>query len=137
MTMKPKRDIEYVGKVEKAIADKYGEEAVANPRSLWDEEKEDAYLKQAEENAKKHYEKDKDDDIIEKDGIFVSKKLLNKSNTEKCNVCNKYMLSSKDKVYLFKWDSCHSCYIKWIEGREERWQEGWRPHRGDENGKQD
>lgn len=136
MTMKPKRDIEYVGKVEKAIADKYGEESTVNPRSLWDEEKEKNYIKQAEENALKYYEKEKDDDIIEKDGIFVSKKLLNKSNTEKCNVCSKYMLSSKDKVYLLKWDSCHSCFVEWIDGREERWKQGWRPNRGDENGKQ-
>ena len=127
MTWKPKRDIEYVGKVEKAIADKYGEESVVNPRSLWDEEKEEDYIKQAEENAEKYYKKEEDDDIIEKDGIFVSKKLLNKSNTDNCNVCKKYMLSSKDKVYLSKWESCYSCYIKWIEGREERWLSGWRP----------
>ena len=54
MTWNPKRDIEYVGKVEKAIADKYGEEATVNPRSLWDEEKEEQYLEQAKENAEKY-----------------------------------------------------------------------------------
>lgn len=127
MTMKPKRDIEYVGKVEKAIADKYGEESVVNPRSLWDEQKESQYLEQVKENAEKYYKKEEDDDIIEKDGIFVSKKLLSMSNTEKCNICNKYMLSSKDKVFLFKWECCNKCYIEWVEGREERWKQGWRP----------
>lgn len=130
MTMKPKRDIEYVGKVEKAIADKYGEESVVNPRSLWDEEKESQYLEQVKENAEKYYKKEEDDDIIEKDGIFVSKKLLSMSNTEKCNICSKYMLSSRDKVFLLKWECCNNCYIKWVEGREERWQNGWRPTEG-------
>lgn len=130
MTWKPKRDIEYVGKVEKAIADKYGEEATVNPRSLWDEEKEQEYIEQAKENAEKYYKKEEDDDIVEKDGIFVSKKLLNKSNTDVCNVCNKYMLSSKDKVFLLKWDCCNECYIRWVEDREERWTSGWRPDKG-------
>ena len=33
-------------------------------------------------------------------------------------------LKSFGKVYE------HSCYIKWIEGREERWLSGWRPQDG-------
>jgi hypothetical protein len=127
MTWKPKRDIEYIAKVEKAITEKYGEEATINPRSLWDEEKEKEYLEQVKENVEKYSKKQEEDDIMEKDGIFVSKKLLTKSNTDKCNTCNKYMVSSKDKVYLLKWDCCHNCYIKWVENREERWAEGWRP----------
>lgn len=127
MTWKPKRDIEYVGKVEKAIADKYGEETTVNPRSLWDEEKEKEYIEQAKQNAEKYYKKEEDDDIVEKEGIFVSKKLLTKSNSNFCPVCDKYMLSSKDNVFLLKWDCCHLCYIKWVEGREKRWNEGWRP----------
>ena len=130
MTWKPKRDMEYVGKVEKAIADRYGVESTVNPRSLWDEEKEKDYIKQAEENAAKYYKKEEDDDIVEKDGIFISKKLLNKSNTDACNICSKYMLSSKDKVFLLKWNCCNDCYIQWVEGREERWKNGWRPEKG-------
>lgn len=131
MTWNPKRDIEYVGKVEKAIEEKYGEEATVNPRSLWDDEKEKEYLEQAKDNAEKYYETDKDADIVEKEGIFISKKLLNKSNSNSCPICNKYMLSSKDNVYLLKWDCCHLCYVKWVEDREERWQKGWRPERSE------
>ena len=127
MTMKPKRDIEYVGKIEKAIADKYGQEAVVNPRSLWNEEKEREYVDQVKENAEKHFKVEEDDDIVEKDGIFISKKLLNKSNTNFCEVCNKYMLSSRDEVFILKWDCCYSCYTTWVEDREERWKTGWRP----------
>lgn len=129
MTMKPKRDIEYVGKVEKAIADKYGKEAVVNPRSLWDEEKEKEYLQQAKDNAEKYYEKDEDNDIVEKDGIFVSKKLLSKRNAKSCPVCSKYLVNSKDSVYIGKWDCCYTCYIQWVEDREERWNTGWRPNK--------
>ena len=132
MTWKPKRDIEYVGKIEKAIADKYGEEATVNPRSLWDEEKEKEYLEQAKQNAEKYYEKEEEDDIVEKEGIFISKKLVSKSNASSCPICDKYMLSSRDNVFILKWQCCHNCYIKWVEDREERWASGWRP--GENNG---
>lgn len=130
MTWKPKRDMEYVGKVEKAIADKYGEEATVNPRSLWDEQKEQEYLEQAKKNAEKYYEKEQDDDIVEKDGIFVSKKLLNKSNANSCPVCSKYLAGTRDSIFILKWECCEQCYINLVEGREERWIAGWRPEKG-------
>jgi hypothetical protein len=129
MTWKPKQDIEYIGKVEKAIKEKYGEEATINPRSLWDEQKEQEYLEQVKQNATKYYEKDQDDDILESDGIFISKKLLSKSNSTSCPVCDKYMMDSKQSVYIAKWQCCHDCYIKYVDGREDRWLTGWRPER--------
>lgn len=130
MTWNPKRDIEYVGKVEKAIADKYGEEATVNPCSLWDEEKEEEYLEQAKENAEKYYETEKESDIVEKDGIFISKKLINKSNANSCPVCSKYLTGTRDNVYILKWECCKNCYVKWVEDREDRWKDGWRPIEG-------
>lgn len=129
MTWKPKRDIEYIGKVEKAIKEKYGEEATINPRSLWDEQKEQEYLEQAKQNATKYYEKDEDDDILENDGIFISKKLINKSNAKSCPTCEKYLADNRDSVYILKWDCCYKCFINYVDGREERWQSGWRPER--------
>ena len=38
---------EYVAKLEKAISQKYGEEATHNPRRFWDEEKEKQYIEQS------------------------------------------------------------------------------------------
>ena len=32
---------------------------------------------------------------------------------------------SQEKV---KFDCCHKCYIQYVEDREERWIEGWRPN---------
>ena len=42
--MKPKKDLNYIAKVEKAIAKKYGNIAIQNPASFWDEEKEKKYI---------------------------------------------------------------------------------------------
>lgn len=133
MTSKPKKTIEYLGKLEKAIADKYGEEAITNPRSLWDEEKEKDYIEQAKENAEKYYKSDEEEDVIEKDGIFISKKLLNKSNAKSCPICDKYLADIKDSVFLLKWECCHNCFIQWVEDREDRWKTGWRPNKGKQN----
>ena len=37
----------------------------------------------------------------------------------------------KDDLYMNKFECCHTCYIQWVEGREERWESGWRPEKQD------
>ena len=32
-----------------------------------------------------------------------------------------------DDIYFTKFDCCETCYIKYVDGREQRWLEGWRP----------
>ena len=66
-----------IAAIEKAIKEKYGAEAVVNPKSDWDENKEKEYLDQMKE-------------------------LYSKNNKKRE-------------------------YSKFVEGREERWLEGWRP----------
>ena len=132
MAWKPKKDMEYVSKVEKAISDKFGEEATINPRSLWNDEKEKEYIEQAKENAEKYYKTDEEEEIVESEGILISKKLLNKSNAKSCPVCDKYLADTRDSVYLLKWECCYKCFVQWVEDREERWKTGWRPDKGNE-----
>ena len=48
------KDLNQIAAVEKAIAEKYGAEAVANPKANWDEIKEKEYLKQMKELYQKH-----------------------------------------------------------------------------------
>ena len=43
------KDFDRIAAFEKAIADKYGNEAVQNPRANWDETKEEEYLQQMKE----------------------------------------------------------------------------------------
>ena len=44
------KDPNYAVKVEKAIANKYGKEAVVNPKSQWDNDKEKQYLDELKTN---------------------------------------------------------------------------------------
>jgi hypothetical protein len=64
---------------------------------------------------------------VDINGIKVSKKLLNKEPRKNCLVCGKFPKQSMDDVCLLKFECCHSCYIQYVEDREERWKKGWRP----------
>ena len=44
-----------------------------------------------------------------------------------CPVCGKYSFQLKDDLYMNKFDCCYECFIQYIQGREERWDSGWRP----------
>ena len=120
------KDPNYVVKVEKAIAEKYGEETIQNPKAYWTDDKEKEYVKQLKDLYKSS--KEKDDHQIDVGGVFISEKLITKESKRSCPVCNTYSFKSNDDVYMAKFDCCEKCYIQWVEGREERWLKGWRPH---------
>ena len=123
-----KEDPNYAIKVEQAIAKKYGKETVVNPKSQWDDEKEKKYLDELKEV---YYNdiKEEDHDKEEVDGVFIPKKLLKEESNRSCSTCKTYSFKSKDDVYMTKFGCCWNCYIQYIEGREERWKNGWRPNK--------
>ena len=116
-----------IARIERAIAEKYGAESIVNPRAGWDEKKEKAYLKQMQEFYQKVQLNEESQEKIDINGIKVSKKLLNRESLISCSVCGSFSKKSMDDVCLTKFTCCYTCYIKYIEDREERWEEGWRP----------
>ena len=122
-----KKDLNYIAKLEQAIAKKYGDEAIRNFRADWDDKKEKEYLEQLKKLAKKDQKRRDKEELVEKEGFFVSKKLLTKENKRICPVCSNYSFDRRDSLYMAKFECCHRCYIVWIEDREERWLGGWRP----------
>ena len=122
------KDLNKIAAIERSIAEKYGEEAIQNPRANWDEEKEKEYLQQMKEFYKKVNKNEEHQEKIDINGIKVSKKLLNRESLKTCSVCGRFPKKSMDDVCFVKFDCCNTCYIKYIEGREERWREGWRPN---------
>jgi len=121
-------DYDHIAAVEKAIAEKYGSEAIENPRSKWDEKKEKEYLLQMQELYSKQKKNEESKEKIEINGIKVSKKLLNREQLRSCPVCGRFPRKSLDDVCLIKYDCCNKCYIQYVDGREQRWKEGWRPN---------
>ena len=123
-----KKDPNYVVKLEKAIAEKYGEEAIQNPKKNWNEEKEAQYV----EDLKVLYEKRQTtdcEDKVEVDGVLMDKKLFSRESKRSCPVCNTYSFSKRDDVYMTKFQCCEKCYIQWVEDRVDRWRTGWRPNK--------
>ena len=121
------KDPNKIAAIEKAIAKKYGAEAVQNPRANWDEDKEKEYLEQMRELYKKTNENDKWQEKVDVNGIKVAKKLFNRDSLRHCPVCSSLARKATDDVCLLKFDCCYTCYDRYVEGREERWKKGWRP----------
>jgi hypothetical protein len=116
-----KKDLNYIAKLEQAIANKYGEETIQNPRSTWTQEKEQSYLEEIKEIHKQELQNKTSDEKIQANGFFVSKKLLTNKEDRTCPACFVYSFEQKDDVYMNKYDCCHHCYLKFVEGKEERW----------------
>ena len=121
-----KTDPDYIAKLEKAIAEKYGKETIAHPKSDWDDEKEKEYLDELKTNYRHLNEEQAKEEV---NGVLISKELLNRKTNRSCPTCNSYSFKSRDDLYMTKFQCCFKCYIQFVEGREERWTTGWRPNK--------
>jgi len=120
------KDYNKIAKYEKAIKDKYGDDAIQNPKKLWDEEKEKSYLKDLKKfHKKENVEKQRN----AKDGFDVIQKKEIVSSPRNCPVCGDYSVSTRDDLYMVKFECCFNCYVQHVEHREERWNSGWRPNK--------
>jgi hypothetical protein len=127
------KDPNYVAKLEKAIAEKYGEITIKDPKSFWDDEKEQEHKRQIEKLKEKQDLLDELNQKVEVNGILIPKKLLiMEGENRTCPICDTYSFNMVDDVYMKKFKCCHQCYIQWVEGREERWAKGWRPNNGND-----
>lgn len=118
-----KKDLDYIAGMEKAIEEKYGKEAVQNPASSWNEEKEKKYKDEVKERAKKLSREREKHETIEKDGFLIKKKLVSKTAERVCPVCGTFSFSIRDDVYMNKFECCFSCYVQHVEGREDTWEQ--------------
>jgi len=116
-----------IARYEVAISKKYGKEAIKHPKADWDDEKEKDYQQQIKDLYEKEKHQQEKNEKIEIDGFLISKKLFNKDSNRNCPVCQAYSFELRDDVYMAKFNCCFKCYIKWVDGREERWKTGWRP----------
>lgn len=112
------------GKIEKAIVDRHGEEAIQDPMNFWDQEKEEEYRKQYKKREKKIFEVENKVELSE--NVYITKKLItNKDSNDilfkKCNKCKKESKRNiDDDVSFLKHDCCYQCYIQYIEPEEQR-----------------
>lgn len=122
-----KKDLNRIVQFEKAIQKKYGKEAIQNPNAGWSDEKEKEYLESTKKFQTKVSKYNEDNDLVETDGFLMPKRLLNNESNRTCPTCLTYSFNKADDFYMHKFECCEMCYIKWVEGREERWLAGWRP----------
>ena len=121
------KDINKIAAYEKAIQKKYGEAAIQNPNSAWDDAKEKEYLESTKKFQTKISKFEEDNDLVETEGFLIPKRLLTSESNRTCPVCSTYSFNKADDIYMHKYECCNRCFIQWVEGTEERWKTGWRP----------
>ena len=99
------KDPNYAVKIEQAIAAKYGEEAIQNPKKTWTEDKEKEYFAQLKEFYREQ-KQEEDFDKKEVNGVFIPRKLLNSDSNRSCPVCSVYTTKAQDDLYFTKFDCC-------------------------------
>ena len=121
-------DLNFIVKLEKAISDRWGAEAIENPKKHWTPEKEKKHTEEVKKFYKRKFFRDSKNSKEKYKGFLISKKLLNKEPRKNCPVCGAFPKKSMDDVCLVKFECCYKCFIQYVEGREERWIKGWRPN---------
>ena len=123
--MSKKKDLNEIAKIEKAIREKYGDEAIQNPKGTWEEDKEKMYLQALKEFYRRSI-RQRATEVVGDIEIKMRKKPNKVSRV--CPVCSSYSFSGADDLYMTKFECCFKCYVQYVEGREERWKTGWRPN---------
>jgi hypothetical protein len=103
------KDPNYIIKLEKAIAEKYGEKTIINPRSLWTIEDEENYQNQISGSSNLQNNK-----IFEQEGKnynFEQSKLITKEERV-CSNCGLYSMDKRDNLYLNKFQLCYRCFLE-------------------------
>jgi hypothetical protein len=126
------KDIERIQSIEKAIAEKYGDDASRDIRHGWDKEKEQLYAEQYNELCKRK-NRSLFREEINKEGYLLIKKKRKSGRTTSCPVCASLFDLIRDDIIFQKFDCCSTCFIKFVEHREERWLGGWRPKSKEED----
>lgn len=119
------KDWDHIAGVEKAIREKYGENAIHNPKANWNEEKEQKYIEQVKERSELIRQKCEKQETVQENGFLLKKKLVISKTNRVCPVvnCERYSFSIKDDVYMNKFGCCYACYIQYVEDREDLWEE--------------
>lgn len=127
-------DYNKLAAIEHEMAKKFGDEVVQHPRAKWSEKDEEVFIQQTTDMHAKFGNLSIEKAYTNKKGYLISKKLLNEEHSasvEACPYCTKYKFhfNVMDDVSINKFGCCLTCYYRHIEGREDRWNEGWRPNK--------
>ncbi len=105
------KDLNYIAALEKAINEKYGDETTHHPKANWTPEKEIEYLEQTKEAFAREIVNRRSSEVVEKDGILLTRKLISKTINRSCKQCRKYSFRNRDDVYLVKFNLCELCFL--------------------------
>jgi len=122
-----KKDPTQVAAVEKAVAEKYGKDAVQDFRSTWSPEKEKEYLSEVKKLVRKNTKILKNKEKTISEDIVIRSAPIRNPEDRACPVCKTYSFSGRDDLYMNRYTCCYLCYYDFVLYQEESWKNGERP----------
>jgi hypothetical protein len=117
----------HIAALEKAVAEKYGKEAVQDFRSEWDPEKEKEYLDQLKSRRLNVETTSTTSVVVATEEVEIKKRSSTLQSERTCPVCKTYSFSPRDDLYMNRFETCRLCYYDFVYCREEDWAKGKRP----------
>jgi hypothetical protein len=118
---------DYIAAIERAVKDKYGNQAVQDFRSQWAPAKEKEYLAQLKKRHRKNKSHSRQKEIVVRGDIVIKKREPKAATERKCPVCKTYSFSAADDLYMNRFGCCHDCYLDFVFAKPAEWENGWRP----------
>lgn len=118
--MQELKQLEQLSNLQIALIKRFGKEIIEPINSNWTKEDEAEFIRQIDEFEEKlRILREQREEITLFNGEI------------ECEFCGhiRALFKINDEVSMTKYGCCHRCYVKYVEGREERWQTGWRPER--------
>ena len=79
-------DWDKIAAIERAVKEKYGENAIHNPKANWNEEKEKNYIEQIKKQSIEDSNKIEKLETIQENGFLIKKKLFTTKTSRVCPV---------------------------------------------------
>jgi hypothetical protein len=122
-----KKDPNHIAALEKAVAEKYGKDAVQDFRSLWTSEKEKNYISDVKAVTSKTKRPRSTGEKKVSDDTVIKTRRKHHTENRTCPVCKTYSFSGRDDLYMNRYECCYLCYTDFVLYREEAWKNGNRP----------
>jgi len=118
---KSKKLVEYYDKLAEILYKQTDGKGLIDKETLWSgngEDREEVQKKIFELSKKKI---EKNTEVVDEDTYIVSKLVRKENFINKCEICNSGIMNINDDVMFIKYNCCYKCYIRYIEGREDKY----------------
>jgi hypothetical protein len=120
-----KIDLDQIAHLEKLFVEEYGDQSIKDFRAEWNPGREEDYLEQLKRQTRR--QDTAETKKVEISGVLITERTIERKSDRVCPVCETYSFSRRDDLFMNRFSCCYECHVEFVDKREERWTNGWRP----------